>query len=142
MNVRRWLLAGLLTGIVDGLFSSVLAEFFYGSSVQRLFKGVASVPFGASATWPAGILLHFCVAFFWAGVFAIVYARSQAIRRANLLATAAVYGPLVWMAMSLVVIPLLAHRPPSITVRWWIQFFGHMVFVGLPIVAVVRGGER
>jgi len=37
--------------------------------------------------------------------------------------------------MSLVVIPILAHRPPSITVRWWIQWFGHIFFVGIPIVA-------
>lgn len=35
--------------------------------------------------------------------------------------------------MSLAVIPLLLHRPPVINVRWWVQFFGHIPFVGLPI---------
>lgn len=41
-----------------------------------------------------------------------------------------------WSAvMSLIVIPLLVHRPPTITVRWWIQLLGHIPFVGLPIVA-------
>jgi hypothetical protein len=40
--------------------------------------------------------------------------------------------------MSLAVIPLLLHRPPAITVRWWIQFVGHAPFVGLPIVASAR----
>ena len=45
------------------------------------------------------------------------------------------YGPFVWAVMSLVVIPLLVHRPPTIGARWWIQFLGHFPFVGLPIVA-------
>jgi hypothetical protein len=39
------------------------------------------------------------------------------------------------MVMSLAVIPILVHRPPAITYRWWIQWFGHIPFVGIPIVA-------
>jgi uncharacterized membrane protein YagU involved in acid resistance len=50
---------------------------------------------------------------------------------------AALYGPAVWLVMSLVVIPLLIQRPPSISARWWIQFFGHFPFVGIPIVATL-----
>jgi hypothetical protein len=45
--------------------------------------------------------------------------------------------------MSLIVIPALTGRAPSITSRWWTQFFGHMIFVGLPIAATLRHpGER
>jgi uncharacterized membrane protein YagU involved in acid resistance len=59
------------------------------------------------------------------------------------LAAAAVYGPIVWMVMSLVVIPLLVHRPPSITPRWWIQLAGHIPFVALPMIwQIARGGDR
>jgi hypothetical protein len=32
------------------------------------------------------------------------------------------------------IIPLFTHRAPAINLRWWIQFAGHAVFVGLPIV--------
>jgi hypothetical protein len=46
-----------------------------------------------------------------------------------------VYGPFIWLVMSLVVIPLLLHRPPAISIRWWVQLLGHFPFVGLPIVA-------
>jgi uncharacterized membrane protein YagU involved in acid resistance len=46
---------------------------------------------------------------------------------------AAVYGPFIWLVMSLMVIPLLLHRPPTITDRWWTQLIGHVPFVGLPI---------
>jgi hypothetical protein len=42
--------------------------------------------------------------------------------------------------MSLVVIPLASGRPPSITVRWWIQLFAHIPFVALPIVTVAGRG--
>jgi hypothetical protein len=50
---------------------------------------------------------------------------------------AAVYGPLVWLVMSLVVIPALTHRPTPIGFRWWVQLFGHIPFVGLPIVVSI-----
>ena len=52
-------------------------------------------------------------------------------------AVAAVYGPLIWLVMSLVVIPAFSHRPPTINFRWWMQFVGHFPFVGLPIVAMI-----
>jgi uncharacterized membrane protein YagU involved in acid resistance len=56
---------------------------------------------------------------------------------------AAVYGPFVWMSMSLVVIPLLLRRPPTINARWWQQLVGHFPFVGLPIVwGTVRWSAR
>jgi hypothetical protein len=35
------------------------------------------------------------------------------------------------------VIPLRTGRPPVINERWWIQFFGHAIFVALPIVAMI-----
>ena len=45
------------------------------------------------------------------------------------------YGPLVWLVMSLAVIPMLVQRAPAITFRWWVQLIGHIPFVGFPIVA-------
>jgi hypothetical protein len=51
---------------------------------------------------------------------------------------AALYGPFIWLVMSLAVIPVLLHRPPAITFRWWVQFFGHAPFVGVPIAAATR----
>jgi len=57
------------------------------------------------------------------------------------LAIAAVYGPLIWLVMSLAVIPMLTHRPPAINLRWCVQFFGHIPFVALPIVALIGGRQ-
>ena len=149
-SLTRLVRAGLLTGITDGLFSSVLSAVFYHSTVARLFQGVSSTLLGPGAinggTRPAliGVLMHFGVAFGWSAVFLLLVSRSQAIRRVltspwGVVKVAAVYGPCVWLVMSLVVIPIF-RGTPTITYRWWIQLVGHFPFVGLPIVWSIRRG--
>jgi hypothetical protein len=136
--------AGLLTAISDGLFSTVLVTFFYGSTPARLWQGVASTLLGRGAfdggipTALVGVLMHFGVAFGWSAVFLFVVLRAGWVR--SLLASphgvvkvAALYGPFVWLMMSLVVIPLLVGHW-TYSYRWWIQLVGHFPFVGLPIV--------
>src|SRR5215470_3100661 len=141
----RLLRAGLLTGVVDFLFSSVLVVVFYHSTVTRLWQGVASVPLGPEAltggmtSAAIGVLLHFGVVFTWSAVFLFVVLRWPWVR--SVLASpygkakvAALYGPLIWTLMSLAVIPVFTHRLPPIGFRWWVQFFGHIPFVAFPIV--------
>ena len=146
-RLPRLVRAGVATAVTDGLFSSVLSVVFYHSTVSRLFQGVASTLLGASAfdggirTALVGILMHVGVAFGWSAVFLFGLMRAPGIRRVlesryGVVKVAAVYGPCIWMVMSLTVIPLLVHRPPAITFRWWIQLAGHFPFVGLPIVAM------
>ena len=145
--------AGLLTGVTDGLFSSVLAVEFYDSTVARLFQGVASTLIGPEAIgggWRPvllGLLMHFGVAFGWSAVFLLLVMRSARIRRLltapkGVVQVALLYGPLVWIVMSLAVIPLLLHRPPTINMRWWVQLIGHFPFVGLPMVASIAAPSR
>jgi hypothetical protein len=149
----RLVRAGLLTGVTDGLFSSVLSVAFYHSTIARLFQGVASTLLGKEAlnggtqTAAIGVLMHFGVAFGWSTVFLLVVSRLPWIRRVlasryGVIKVAAMYGPFIWLVMSLAVIPFLLQRPPSITIRWWIQFVGHFPFVGLPIVASISRPER
>jgi hypothetical protein len=147
----RLVLAGLVTGVIDGLFASVQSVFFNQSTVTRLFQGVASVLLGKEAldggtrTALIGVLMHFGVAFGWSAVFLLLASRSAWIRRVltsryGIVKVAAVYGPFIWLVMSLAVIPLLLHRPPTINSRWWVQLIGHFPFVGLPIVASIGSG--
>ena len=144
--------AGLLTALTDGAFSSVLSVAFYHSTVTRLFQGVAATLLGPDAlaggarTALIGVLMHIGVAFGWSAVFVLLVAprpwlRALVASRYGTLKVAALFGPMVWMTMSLAVIPLLVHRPPMIGVRWWIQLVGHVFFVGLPIVATVRAQQ-
>jgi len=145
-KVPRLVRAGLTTAVSDGLFSSVLSVAFYHSTVTRLFQGVASTLLGPAAftggagTAAVGILMHIGVAFGWSAVFIYFVMRSTWVRafvasRYGTFKVAAVYGPAIWLVMSLVVIPLLLHRPPRISTRWWVQLVGHFPFVGIPIVA-------
>ena len=150
-SLTRLIRAGLLTGISDGLFSSALVAAFYHSTVTRLWQGVASTLLGKAAfdggTRAAliGVLMHFGVAFGWSAVFLFLVIRWSWIRRLlaspnGVVKVAALYGPFVWLVMSLVVIPLLLHRPPAINGRWLVQLIGHFPFVGLPIVASIGRG--
>jgi hypothetical protein len=153
----RLLKAGLLTAVSDGLFSSVLSVVFYHSTVVRLFQGVASVLIGKKAldggigTALIGVAMHFGVAFGWSAVFLLLTTVSSGLRRVlgsryGTIKVAAIYGPSVWLVMSCVVIPLLAHRPPKFGARWWTQLIGHFPFVGLPIVSSIarpaKAGDR
>jgi hypothetical protein len=152
--VSRLVLAGLLTGVVDGAFSSALSVLAYRSTVSRLFQGVASVLLGGKAfdggapTVALGVLMHFGVAFGWSAVFLFLAMRTRFVTRLltspyGVVRVASLYGPFVWIVMSLVVIPALVHHPPTIGVRWWVQLVGHFPFVGVPIVASCgRGSTR
>jgi hypothetical protein len=145
--------AGLLTGVVDGLFSSALAQFAYGSGVTRLWQGVGATVFGAgafgggTALTIAGVLVHFGVAFAWSAVFLFAYENAKGLHRIaasplGVMKIAAAYGPLIWVVMSAVVIPAKTGRPPVINERWWIQFFGHAIFVAVPMVAMIARPAR
>jgi len=149
-DLFRLLRAGLFTGVSDGLFACVLAPTVLHITVTRLWQGVASVLLGPGAidggAQPAliGVVMHFGVAFGWSTVLFVLVERSAWLRgvlrsRFGVLKVASVYGPGIWLAMSLVVIPLLLHRGPTITVRWWIQLIGHAPFVGLPMTAAIAG---
>jgi hypothetical protein len=144
-RAARLLRAGLVTGVVDFTWAIVLT-LIYRSTVTRLWQGVASVLIGQKAfeggasTVALGVLMHFAVAFTWSAVFLFLVLRSRAVRDVlaspyGIVKVAAVYGPFIWAVMSLLVIPALVHRPPTVSVRWWIQLLGHIPFVGVPIVA-------
>ena len=149
--ISRLARAWLLTFAVDGLFSSALTIFAYHGTFASLWQRVASVPLGPSAleggsrTVIIGLLIHCCVALFWSSAFLMMTLASPWVRRVlaepgGMLTLALVYGPLVWITMSCVFIPRFTGRPPTINYRWWVQFFGHIPFVAIPIVGMIRRG--
>jgi hypothetical protein len=150
----RLLRAWLATGVVDGLFAVVLNVYILRTATaQRLFQGIASTILGKAAmaggatTAAIGLAMHFGVALGWSALFLLLVTRSARIRAVldspyGALKVAAVYGPVIWIVMSLVVIPLLVHRAPAINTFWWIELVGHIPFVGLPIAAFIGSGSR
>jgi hypothetical protein len=143
MKLTTLVRAGLLTAASDCAFATGLAWLF-NSTFMRLWQGVAAVPLGREAleggvrTMWIGLGLHVCVAFWWSGIFLFGAMRLEMVRRLlrspfGMLKVASLYGPFIWLTMSMVVIPLFTKRPPSLTLRWWVQFIGHVPFVALPI---------
>jgi hypothetical protein len=145
---RAW----LLTAVVDGLFSSALNVFAYHSTFAQLWQRVASTLLGPAAleggtrTVLVGLLMHAGVALAWSAVFlALVmswpWLQHVVAEPGGILKVAVVYGPLIWLVMSLVIIRVLTGRPPALTVRWCVQLLGHIPFVALPIVSQVSRGS-
>lgn len=139
----------LVTAAWDFVCASMLNVFAYGSTFSRLWQGVAATVLGPGAVKmgargvAAGLVLHLLVALVWATVFVVAVARSNALRRAlvrpvHAIAVAAVYGPVIWLVMSLLVIPLTTGRPPAFGFRWWVQIVAHVPFVTLPLVFTAR----
>jgi uncharacterized membrane protein YagU involved in acid resistance len=91
--------------------------------------------------------MHLSVAFTWSLVFMLAVRRSPWLRGVldspyGAVKVGAVYGPFIWLVMSLLVIPVLAHRPPNITVWYVVQLIGHIPFVGVPIAAMIGTPSR
>ncbi len=152
--VRRLLPVWVTTVIFDGLCASLLGIIGYESTFARVWQGVASTVIGPERAIDRGVgpvliglMLHAGVALLWSAVFVAV-ATSWSGLRARLasptgaLLVAVAYGPLVWLAMSWVIIPIVAGRLPTITVRWWVQVFAHIPFVAWPIVGMTRRAFR
>lgn len=152
--MSRLVRAGLLTGICDALWAMVAQVFvFHRGSAVSVWQGVASVLVGKGAITggaPAtalGLVMHFGVAFAWSAVFLLLVMRSYWLRAIldspyGAFKIAAVYGPFIWIVMSFVVIPLFVHRMPVVTINWWIQLAGHLLFVGLPLVSSIGSGSK
>ena len=63
--------------------------------------------------------MHFGVAFVWSAVFQFLVVNSPRLRSVldspgGEFKVAAVYGPLIWVVMSGLVVPALLHRPPTV----------------------------
>jgi hypothetical protein len=92
-------------------------------------------------------VMHASVALVWTTVFLVLALLSPRLRRivatpAGILGVSTLYGPVIWIVMSFVVITRLTGRLQPVGARWWIQLFAHIPFVALPIVATIGRGLR
>jgi hypothetical protein len=146
---RALLSTWLVTAAWDFLCASALTVFAYKGTFGGLWRGVASTAFGQQMLTAgtrgilAGIGAHLSIAFVWSAIFVTALAVSARLRRTvaspgGALAVACVYGPIIWLVMSLGLLPLLTGRAPSFSYRWWVQVFAHIPFVALPLVFTAR----
>jgi hypothetical protein len=138
-----------VTAAWDFLCVSALGVFAYGSTLSRFWQGVATTALGASALGgvAAGLILHLSVALTWSAAFVLAVAGSSGLCRAlnhpvSALMVAIIYGPLIWLVMSLAVIPLATGRLPALGFRWWVPIIAHMPVVAIPLVFTARRALR
>ncbi len=141
---RAILYAGLLCGVLDGL-SAIGLTLALGGKIERMFQGIAAGVMGVQLAARAGVAsallglaLHFFIAF---GAAAVYYAASRIwpllIRHA--LACGVLYGVLVHLFMSYVVIPMSAIGPRPFNARTFYPILAiHMIVVGPSISLTIR----
>lgn len=136
-------------GLACGVFDITQACIAYGIqnhlAPPRIFQSVAAGLLGTKAfqggarTAALGLALHFFIAFCWATGY-YVASRQIAFLTASPVIAGLLYGELVWLVMTLVVLPLSAmHRwPPRFDAASIITGpILHTVLVGLPISLAV-----
>jgi hypothetical protein len=144
--------SALAVGVSDFLFASVSNWFMQQRTPVRVFQGVASVPFGKTMleggvpTAFLGLLLHFCIALLWSSVYYFLTRSNSTLRNlvrspGGAAAFALVYGPCIWLFMSIILIPAFLHRPPTLTPIWWVQLVGHALFVVGPMIWAFGDGR-
>jgi hypothetical protein len=142
--VNMILKTGLLAGFLD--ITAACASFFFqtGKSPLVVFQFIASGILGTSAFtggYPVallGLLLHFLIAFLFAGVYFFLYPRLPLLRR-NPFWSGVGYGLLVWLVMSRLVLPLsLAPRRPFALIPDLIEMLILVGAIGLPISLLVH----
>ncbi len=141
--VRAIFWGGLIVGVLDIAYAFALYGLL-GVHPTRLLQGIASGLLGPAAfsgglTIAAfGLFLHFFISYGAATVYYLASRKLHFMVTRPFLA-GALYGVAVYLFMNFVVIPLslVAHRRinPGIFV---LNFFEHMVIVGLPIALSVR----
>jgi hypothetical protein len=144
--VKTW----LFVAVSDACFASATGVLIAPyASPARVFKGVASVLFGkdmlagGAGAALTGLAMHFGVALFWSALFVTAVRNSSVLSRAiaswpTAILVASIYGVSIWLIMTWIVIPSMVHRPPNLSVKYWVQLVGHIPFVVMPMVLVNR----
>ncbi|HEX8319263.1 hypothetical protein [Longimicrobium sp.] len=147
--VRTLMPVWLVTAVWDFICATGLHVFAYHGTPARLWQGVAFTVLGPRAlvggatAVAAGLILHLAVALVWSALLVGALRAWPALRRAirnpgGAFMVAVAYGPLIWLVMSLVVIPLATGQPAKFGHRWWVQLGVHVPFVALPLVFTAR----
>ena len=138
------LFGGLLAGFLD-LTAACINSGLNGISPIRVMQAIASGLLGAesyaggTATAALGVFLHFVIAF---GATIVFYLASRKLKflTEQAVTSGVIYGILVYLFMSFVVLPFSSFtgKTPSAPLPIAVGLIIHILFVGLPIALTVR----
>lgn len=148
-TARAILYGGLAVGILDGLYAVVVWA-LRGVKPGQVFQGVAAGLLGRESfaggtpTALLGLLLHFFIAFCVAAVYVLASRRLDVLARRPVIC-GLLYGVLVYLVMTFVVVPLSAARGGVPTLSsFLLNATFHALLVGLPaaLFAARAAGSR
>jgi hypothetical protein len=146
-GLRAIFIAGLITGVLDGL-SAIAVSAYFGAGPVRVFQGIASGLLGRGAfqgglpTALLGVILHFVVATGAAAVYYIA-SRSLPVLLDRALICGVLFGVCVHLFMTFVVIPLSAiGRRPFVLPSFAAFLLVSMVVIGPSIALTIRHFSR
>ncbi|WP_258103552.1 hypothetical protein [Marinoscillum sp. MHG1-6] len=115
---KALILTTIFVSVADGVADLILYYLSGGHKAQNVFKFIASGIFGFKAFAGGsdivifGILFHFLIAFLWVSFFFVVYPLFKI--KGNTIFVGTIYGIIIWLVMSFVVIPISnAPSPPN-----------------------------
>jgi hypothetical protein len=145
--LRPIAIAGAICGVLDGI-SAILLFGYLGATPAQVFQGIARGAMGRAALTGGatavvvGVLAHFAVAF---GAAAVYYAATRLWPKImeRPLVFGPLYGALVHLFMSFVVIPLSAIGPRPIVWSTFLEVLAiHVVVVGPSISLTIAYSTR
>jgi uncharacterized membrane protein YagU involved in acid resistance len=134
-------LAGLIAGSIDLAAATALAA-FRSVLPKRVLQGIASALIGPRAfrsrgTAALGFALHFVIAFTVATIY-VIASRYLPFLTRHAIASGLLYGVLVHLVMTFIVLPLTALKRPFSMAFFLGQLVIHAFCVGLPVALVAR----
>ena len=148
-RIRAIFWIGLTAGTLD-ITENLVFNHFRGISPWRVFQYIASGLIGMKSFqsgWNSvalGVAIHYAIALTWTGIFLFAALKFSTITRRPLL-SGVIYGCLVYLIMTFMVLPLsgVPHPPAAITVASRINAVLALIFcIGLPISLLMRRTSR
>jgi len=144
----RWVLAGgVFVATLDALFATGFWQLRNDIPAQRIFQsiaagllGEASFEGGAATAW-LGAALHYGIAIAMVTVYALAARRLPRLL-ANPWSSGLVYGALLYVVMTYVVVPLSAASPSPGVPAWIAASIAMHLLIGLLCAAFARRALR
>jgi hypothetical protein len=138
-GLKAVVFTGLIAGTID--ITQALVQFGVGVpyGIAAGLLGPSAVAQGGAGLYALGLVLHYCIATTWAGIY---YAASRKLEFlvAHPLVCGLFYGMAVENVMNLVVLPLSAlHAAGPYTLHALLDgLITHMITIGLPVAYGIR----
>jgi hypothetical protein len=135
--------AGIVAGALDATAGVVVYWIFKGLNPLQVLQYIASGIFGPSVINGSflyvliGLVLHFVIAFCFAGAYYMVFPFIKSFAK-NTYVNGLLYGAFIWFFMNYLVLPNsnIPHTPKDIVSV--LELIWHSALVGLPIALIVE----